>query len=63
VPELAYDALGEVQDGIEAQQAFLRIYNGDLTAQQRDQLVADLRAYCALDTLAMVKIAQRLQSA
>jgi len=63
VPELSYDALGEVHDGVQVQQAYLQIYEGRLNTAQRSKLVEDMKAYCALDTLAMVKILQRLQSA
>ncbi|MCI0505808.1 MAG: DUF2779 domain-containing protein, partial [Gammaproteobacteria bacterium] len=62
-PELTYEALGEVQDGTQAQQAFLKVYASNLTANERNNLVKDMKAYCALDTLAMVKILQRLGSA
>ncbi|MEJ2181185.1 MAG: DUF2779 domain-containing protein [Gammaproteobacteria bacterium] len=62
VPELRYDALGEVQDGTQAQQAYLQIYGGTLTPLAQDKLIEDMRAYCALDTLAMVKIVERLKS-
>ncbi len=63
VPELSYGALGEVQDGTQVQQAYLQIYEGRLNAVQREKLIEDMKAYCALDTLAMVKILQRLQAA
>lgn len=63
VPELSYEALGEVQDGIQAQEAYLHIYSGRLSATQREKLIQDMKAYCALDTLAMVKILQQLQTA
>jgi len=63
VPELSYDALGDVHDGVQVQQAYLQLYDGKLNAAQRSKLVEDMKAYCALDTLAMVKILQRLKSA
>jgi hypothetical protein len=63
VPELSYEALGEVQDGTQAQQAYLQIYDGRLNAAKQEKLIEDMQAYCALDTLAMVKILQRLQAA
>lgn len=63
VPELSYEELGGVQDGTQAQQAYLKIYEGTLIPQELDKLIEDMKAYCALDTLAMVEILQRLQSA
>jgi len=63
VPELSYEELGGVQDGTQAQQAYLQIYEGTLNPQEQDKLIEDMKAYCALDTLAMVKIMERLRSA
>ena len=63
VPELSYAELGEVQDGTQVQQAYLKIYDHRLSPAQREKLIEEMKAYCALDTLAMVKILQRLQSA
>ena len=55
--------MGEVQDGIQAQQAYLQIYNGMLDSPEKDRLIEHMKAYCGLDTLAMVKIMDRLRSA
>jgi hypothetical protein len=63
VPELSYAELGEVQDGTQVQQAYLQIYDHRLSPAQRKKIIEDMKAYCALDTLAMVKILQRLQAA
>lgn len=63
VPELSYETVGEVQDGIQAQQAYLQIYNGMLDSPEKDRLIEHMKAYCGLDTLAMVKIMDRLRSA
>jgi hypothetical protein len=60
VPELDYGALGEVQDGTEAQSAFFRLINGDVGERDRQRLRADLVSYCRLDTLAMVRIVEAL---
>ena len=62
VPELSYAELGEVQDGTQIQQAYLQIYDRRLGPAQQEKLLEDMKAYCALDTLAMVKILQRLQT-
>jgi len=61
VPELKYSDLGEVQDGTQAQQSYLDIISDNTPPPRKQQLVQDLRDYCKLDTLAMVKIAMRLQ--
>ena len=57
-PELAYDTLGEVQEGGGAQDAYRAIISPDTTDDRRVTLMADLRAYCRHDTLAMVEIAR-----
>ena len=61
VPDLSYKTL-EIQKGDVAQQKY-----GEMIAcndpEQKEQLAKALLAYCALDTLAMVKILQRLRSA
>jgi hypothetical protein len=56
-PELAYDRLGEVQDGGGAQDAYHEIISPDTPDERRAALVADLLAYCRHDTLALVEIA------
>ena len=60
VPELSYTALGSVQDGTQAQAVYLKIINHEGTEPERAQWREDLRRYCELDTLAMVRIAGRL---
>ncbi len=62
VPDLSYDALDEVQDGGAAQQAFLEIINTETSAQRKAQRAAQLRQYCKLDTLAMVRVREALLS-
>lgn len=57
-PELDYKQLG-IQDGGEAMDTFANLYLlKDKT--QRDKIRQDLLAYCHLDTLAMVKIYEKL---
>jgi hypothetical protein len=57
-PELAYDMLGEVQDGGGAQDAYRVIIDPHASAERRAQLESDLLAYCRHDTLAMVEVAR-----
>ena len=61
VPELRYEALGVVQDGTMAQAVYLDIIHEGVSEKRKDQLRLDLLAYCGLDTLAMVKIVEKLQ--
>ena len=55
-PDLAYDGL-EVGNGGEAQLAYAEIVHPDTPDERKQQLTAGLREYCALDTLAMVRLA------
>ncbi len=56
-PDLDYQALGEVQDGTAAQRAYGEIIDLATTAGRRNTLIQDLRDYCRLDTMAMVRLA------
>ena len=60
VPELSYTALGDVQDGIQAQAAYLAIINGEVNETELQSRRTDLLDYCELDTLAMVKIVEKI---
>ena len=62
VPELRYEDLDEVQDGLMAQQAYLEIIHTETSAQRKQQLTQSLRKYCKLDTFAMVKLVERLSA-
>ena len=55
-PDLTYAALGEVQDGVAAQLAYEAIIADDTPAERRADLAGQLRKYCRLDTLAMVRL-------
>lgn len=57
-PELAYDNLGEVRDGGGAQDAYRDIISPRTDSARREGLIADLRAYCFRDTLALVEVAR-----
>lgn len=62
VPELSYDELG-IGDGLTATIKWFRAVKWDtLEASEREQIFKDLDAYCFQDTLAMVKIVERLQA-
>lgn len=54
--DLEYDKL-EVGNGGEAQNAFDEIVHAETTQDRKRQLIEGLREYCALDTLAMVRLA------
>jgi predicted RecB family nuclease len=58
-PELDYQKLGSIRNGGEAMNIFAKLHLlKDKT--QREQIRADLLAYCRLDTLAMVRIWEKL---
>ncbi len=60
VPELSYASLGSVQEGTQAQAVYLDIITGDLAEQEIKSRRTDLLDYCRLDTLAMVKIVEKI---
>ncbi len=60
VPELSYKDLAGVQDGTEAQAAYLAIINTNTPVSDKQQLINNLLAYCKLNTYAMVKVSARL---
>jgi hypothetical protein len=60
VPDLAYDQLDEVQNGGDAQDAYLEVIAPETSAERKTQRARQLRDYCALDTLAMVRIREAL---
>ena len=60
VPELRYESLGTVQDGTMAQAVYLDIISGKRSGNECEKLKKDLLAYCALDTLAMVRIVEKM---
>jgi len=62
-PELSYDELAEVHDGVGAQLAYEQLIDPDTEAQRRRALSNQLREYCRLDTLAMVRIVQFFEKA
>ena len=54
--DLSYEALGEVHDGVGAQIAYEELIEPSTCMRRKASLVDALRRYCALDTLAMVRI-------
>ena len=55
-PALRYDQLAGVQDGDMAMQAYLEAIDPATTRERKEEIRAQLVSYCALDTLAMVRI-------
>lgn len=62
-PDLDYASLGEVQDGTSAQFAYKELIQPGTSAARRRALETQLREYCRLDTLAMVRLARFLAAA
>ena len=60
VPELSYQEL-EVQEGGAAQRIWMQTVLDGQNAENREHIFDNLRQYCQLDTLAMVKIHEKLQ--
>jgi hypothetical protein len=60
-PELDYNALGGVHSGGEAMAAYAKLTS--LPEEERAELRKQLLNYCRLDTLAMVKILEKLYAA
>ena len=59
-PELDYATLGEVQEGGQAQGAYLEASHPNTPPGRRETLQRDLLAYCERDTLAMVRLTRFL---
>ncbi|MCP5538352.1 MAG: DUF2779 domain-containing protein [Akkermansiaceae bacterium] len=55
-PDLTYSDLDGVQDGNMAVQAYQEAINRDTTAERKSEIHQQLDQYCALDTLAMVRL-------
>jgi len=61
-PELDHALLDDVHDGLSAQAAFHEALAPDTTAERRRVIRRALLEYCALDTLALVRVARHLGS-
>lgn len=59
-PDLDYAKLGEVQEGGQAQVAYLEAIDPGTTPERREMIERALRAYCGHDTLAMVHLTRFL---
>lgn len=59
-PDLSYKSLEGVQDGGMAMDAYLEAIYPDTLPEQKDKIEQQLRAYCGLDTFAMVRLWQFL---
>ncbi|HVE12916.1 MAG TPA: DUF2779 domain-containing protein [Elusimicrobiota bacterium] len=62
VPGMSYDGLA-IRDGGQAQDAYARLMSGSLGADEAAGIAADLRAYCGQDTLAMVRLLEKVSAA
>ena len=58
--ELNYKKLGSIQNGGDAMDTFANLYLLK-DKSKRDEIRKDLLAYCHLDTLAMVRIFEKLK--
>jgi len=59
VPEMTYEGMA-VADGQQAGVAWESLMRGGLDQVERDRIEKALRDYCGQDTLAMVRLLQRL---
>jgi len=60
-PDLSYDSLDGVADGGMAVDAFREAIASETTEKRRLEIKRELRAYCHLDTLAMVRLWELFQ--
>ena len=61
IPELSYKKLN-ISDGGQAQRVWMQTVLEDKNADQKKEIMADLRKYCGLDTYAMYAIFNYLKS-
>ncbi len=59
IPDLTYNDLG-IQEGEAAARKWKEVTLGDVSETEREKVYSDLIEYCKLDTLAMVKIHEKL---
>jgi hypothetical protein len=62
VPDLDYSAL-RIGDGGSAAAAFQRRVEGNTSGAEWEGVGSDLRTYCGMDTMAMVRLSQVLRDA
>jgi len=61
VPQMGYDRLS-IQDGMQASLEYLRMIDAATPEDEKARIRGDLLTYCGQDTLAMVKIRDKLLS-
>ena len=61
VPELDYKDM-EISDGLTAATRFQDLHEGKVVGDAAETVRKNLTDYCRMDTLAMVKIVERLQA-
>ena len=59
-PDLSYSGLG-IADGQTASLRYLRVARGLADAEEAGSTLRDLAEYCALDTLAMVRLLEEMR--
>jgi hypothetical protein len=55
-PDLSYDKLSEIKDGLDAQLAYQEAIAPETSETRREEIASKLKEYCRLDTYAMVRI-------
>jgi len=60
VPELSYDGMA-IANGQDAGLAWESLVRGGLDWAERDRIKNELLAYCGRDTLALVRVLERLR--
>ncbi len=60
VPDMSYENLG-VKEGAGAQYAYLRLISQSVGSEEKAKIASDLLEYCTQDTLAMVKLMEKLR--
>ncbi|MBI4369743.1 MAG: DUF2779 domain-containing protein [Elusimicrobia bacterium] len=60
-PEINYRNL-KIQDGLKASIALFKLFINHDDQSKKNQLMKDLKTYCAMDTLALVQITKRLKN-
>ncbi|OPZ74094.1 MAG: hypothetical protein BWY79_02164 [Actinobacteria bacterium ADurb.Bin444] len=62
VPDLSYEDLA-IRDGAVAAARYEAVLNGNLSHEAQETILKDLYAYCATDTLALVRLTEALGAA
>ena len=60
-PDLSYAEL-DISEGGSAAASWVRMVSGNLSEKEKTEIYENLLKYCELDTLAMVKIFEKLES-